>query len=192
MSYEDLYNHCQNLSPKVSRADIIPRAQQLTGRTVAKRYSSMDPTILSGYFLSSSNQEHPIIKQHNGSDVIVLSRGLNYCWKRLVEIKETMHLFDTPDERISTPEQFEALINAFSGPPQPPSQLITAQYMSEGKAFWMALGVLCPETARRELMRQRNAGAINDYGIALQLRIPEFYVPWLFIPNFTEVINSYF
>lgn len=64
----------------------------------------------------------------------------------------------------STPESLEKLLTELSGAVDPTNP--SPQLRSDGRAFWMALAVLCPEKHRLEFEKQRKAGEINDYGIA--------------------------
>ena len=54
----------------------------------------------------------------------------------------------------------------------------------------MALGVLCPENERQELQKKLEAGQIDDYGIALKLKIPKQYVHHLFRRDFGKIIKK--
>ncbi|RFF51740.1 hypothetical protein D0A35_05660 [Xanthomonas campestris] len=103
----------------------------------------------------------------------------------MVQVKELMHLFDTPTQLVGTPEDLEALVSdlALAVP------LSTEAGRSEALALWRALGVLCPEAQRQEFLRKRNLGAITDLEIAEQLKIPERYVPHLFRPNFRRHVG---
>ncbi len=69
------------------------------------------------------------------------------------------------------------------GPAESPQA--RAEYM----AFWMALGVLCPEKLRQELAEERAAGRTDDYAIALRLRIPQLYVSMLLSPNYRRLLD---
>ena len=53
----------------------------------------------------------------------------------------------------------------------------------------MALGVLCPEQQRLEYVQKLEAKQTDEYAIALELRIPEAYVPRLFEARYSTFIN---
>jgi len=66
----------------------------------------------------------------------------------------------------------------------------SAQTQSEILAMWMAIGVFCPEDLRKQLATDRAKGHITDYGIALQLRMPQRHVPALFGPQYLKTMDS--
>jgi hypothetical protein len=97
-----------------------------------------------------------------------------------------MHVFDDPDEASDTGEEFDNQLADFSGPSSPNR---SPQFVSEVKAFWMALGVLCPESTRLQLEEDRRDGKIDDYSIALRFLIPEQYVPRIFQADYLGIIE---
>ena len=184
--FRELYDYCQTLSPKVSRNDVIRKIKELANvDRLRVMKAALDITTIRGYFLSAKNVNHPIVKAH-GTDVIVLARGLNECWDRFVQTKEAMHLLDTEEATVSSAEIFEGLLNDFETPSAQPNQ----QLISDWSAIWMALACLCPEKDRLSYESLRNKKQIDDYGIALQLKIPEQYVPLLFRREYRMIIDN--
>lgn len=187
MSYRTLYEFCQDKAAPVSRKIIQPRACELTGVAGVKVFYDDDlpVTALRGYFLSASNQEHRFIKQSGGAPVIVLQRGMNYCWTRFVWVKELMHLFDTALDYVSSGSELEDIITGLSTPPMQRSP----QLASEVLCFWRALALLCPEAKRQEYLQRREKGeGLADLQIATELRIPQQYVPSLFGTQFKTIV----
>jgi hypothetical protein len=186
--FKDLYVFCQTLNPKVSRRLIEKKTLEITSvPKVSAMMTTLDITVCRGFFLSAKNKEHPVVKQF-GCDVIVLARDQNYCWERFVYTKELMHLFDKDDEPTDTALKFEKLLADLEVPSatsEPSKQLI-----SERKGIWMALACLCPEKNRIEFEELLNNNYIDNYGIALKLRIPEQYVPLLFQSRYNAIIKT--
>ncbi|MCB1782526.1 MAG: hypothetical protein KDI13_00885 [Alphaproteobacteria bacterium] len=187
MSYKDFYDHCQTLTPKVRRNDLMAKALEINGiPKIQTRKTDLNTKVCRGFYLSARNIEHPFVKQH-GCHLIVLPReGLNVCEERFVWVKELMHVFDDPKEATDTGENFERVLNEL----QPGAMERSLQTMSEIRSFWMALAALCPESARIQFEKDRSAGHVNDYGIALKLRIPKQYVPLLFGDRFINIRNQ--
>lgn len=185
--YKELYEYCQNFEPKISRRVIQAKALELTGiPRISVVKSGLDTDVCRGLFLSSSNTQARIVQQH-GTDVIILARSLNYCWERFVYTKELMHVFDGAEESTSSPQQFETLLSELD----PSSSLgRSPQSISEVKGLWMALACLCPEEHRKEFASQRKKGHLDDYGIALRLRIPQQYVQNLFVPSYSDIVQT--
>lgn len=181
--FPELYQYCQSLEPKISRADITKRTLELTNTTVRAVKSGLDINVCRGFFLSAANKENRLVQQFD-TNLIVTARSLNYCWERFVYTKELMHLFDLDGELTSTAESFEKLLRDFG---QPVLEL-SPQLSAENRAFWMALSCFCPDKHRLEFKAQIEKGHIDNYSIALKLRIPEQYVPNLFIPQYPGII----
>jgi hypothetical protein len=139
-------------------------------------------------YLTPKNEASPIVS-NLGKHVIVTARGLNYCWERFVYVKELMHIFGVNSQATDTGDKFESLLNEFAAS----TNSISPQMQSEYDSFWMALGVLCPESIRKEYQKMKIAQEIDDYTIACNLRIPQQYVPRLFdsryLPSITRLIS---
>lgn len=185
MSYKELYEFAQTLTPKINRNIIRDEALRIAGLpTIAHVKSGMETRVCRGLYLSLGATNNRIVEQC-GSHVIVTARTLNECWTRFVYLKELMHVFTPVHEASDTGEKFDALLSDLSSPVlSSPSD----QMLSEVDAFWMALAVLCPSNRRSELKESINKNEIDNYGIALELKIPEHYVPRLFEDRFERWI----
>jgi hypothetical protein len=182
--YRELYDHCQQFTPKVSRKTIIDKLEQLSDRIVTTVMTPQDDAILRGLFLTAEQvaQRYPGVV---GRDMIILSKGLNDCWQRFVEVKEAMHLLDSDGDKTDTGTKFENLLNSWG--PGPASD-VDPCHASDSLAMWMALACLCPESSRQEFKAQRVNHQVDDYKIALQLKIPQVFVPNLFRPEYDEIL----
>lgn len=186
MAFEQLYDFVQDLDIHVNRNDIKAKAIEITGVDDVKVVrAGLDISVCRGFWLTPTNREHHLVQQY-GCHVAVTARGLNRCWDRFVTVKEIMHLFDDSEQRTGNPDQFEDLLSEFSSPMIQTSD----QMISEIDAFWRALSVLCPERYRQEFAAQRAAQEIDNYEIALRLRIPEQYVPRLFEARYQRWLDK--
>jgi len=70
----------------------------------------------------------------------------------------------------------------------PPFAEATAMYLSENKAKWMALAVLCPLNVRAQFFDMWANKTLSDYDVALELRIPEAVVPAVMGDNFLRYV----
>ena len=100
--------------------------------------------------------------------LIVLARSLDKTWRRFVYTKELMHTFDTLDEKTDTEAKFDLQIERFGDP----SAEISPQFRAEAKAYWRALGVLCPENARLGFETAVNNSETSVAVVAARLGIP--------------------
>jgi hypothetical protein len=187
--YKQLHEYCQTLNPKIKSGMIKNKILDLVGKErISTTYTGLDMGTQKGAFLSLRNGGSHRIVQQLGTDVIVLARGMNTCWRRFVFVKELMHLFDSDEEKVNTPEGFDVLLDEFSGSSSPSEK--TDAYISELKAFWMALGCFCPEHMRKAYKEQLDKGHIDDYGIALQLKIPQQHVKKLVSDRYDLIIKN--
>jgi hypothetical protein len=187
MGYRELYQRCQGFGPQVSRRKVYPETLALAGNNKIRHFkTTLDMTVCRGMYVSAQNTKAKFVQQA-GSCVVVTARELNHCWERFVFIKELMHAFDNPAEATDSGDAFDTLLQELSGPSGPSGT--SPQTESEFKCFWMALGVLCPENQRLDYAQRLNANQIDDYAIALELRIPKAYVPRLFEPRYKTNIE---
>lgn len=188
MGYKKLYQFCQDLEPGARRWAIRDQVLKLTQHEkLPAVVSGLDTAICRGMYLSLRNTDHPFIKQ-NGCNVVVLARGLEKPWDRVIFLKETMHLFDDPIEATDSGDKFEQLLNDFSTSTSLASPSVAFQ--AELKCFWMAMGAICPEKFRQQILTERKNGTLNEYAVALKLRIPTNYVPRLYDPRFEKEIGK--
>ncbi|WP_412562231.1 hypothetical protein [Thalassobius sp. MITS945101] len=194
MSFKELYDFAQTEAVYgqgkryVSRAVLKDKAVEVAGiEKVVHIQTGADLGVSRGFWLAPTNKNHPLVKQL-GCHIIVTQRGLNNCWDRFVYVKELTHLFDVEQERTASAEDFDGLLGEFAtleslsgGSPQ---------FLSEAKAVWAALALLCPEEQRLTFEKERNAVMIDDYEIALRLRIPQIHVPKLFSPSYQVALKA--
>jgi hypothetical protein len=188
MSYKELNSYCQTLPIYIRRNLIRDKILALNGiNRLRVMVTTLDTTQCRGFYLSAQNTNHQFVQQH-GAHVIVLARGLNRCWQRMVFVKELMHIFDKPLEATDTGDKFETSLSEMM---DPRSSEIIPQTTSEINCFWMALAALCPEEKRIELQKDYHKGKIDEYGIALKFKIPQLYVKnRLFHPKYREHIDK--
>lgn len=189
--FKVLYEHCQTLHPKVKRNVVINKVREITGAASIRTVMLvLDTTVVRGFFLSAENTAHKLVGEL-GKNVIVLAKDMNECWERFVNVKEAMHLLDDGDDVTDSKEKFETLLDDWGDLGAPPGEG-HQQKTSDVIAMWMALACLCPETYRQEYETLLNKKQIDYYGIALQLKIPEFYVPLLFRPEYQVFLDFYY
>ncbi len=188
---KELYDYCQTLPvpPRIKRKVIETKIRELTGLEARVFIVDLDHEVCRGIFISASAAGTALSRQANGKAVIALARGLNRCWDRFVQVKELMHLFDAADEQTPTDVEFLKLLTDFVV--TLPEEETSKAMVSETRALLMALACLCPEKKRLLFVEEYNRGEIDYYNIAVQLRIPEQYVPYLFLPRFPDIIATF-
>jgi hypothetical protein len=108
--------------------------------------------------------------------LITYCSELSMCEQRFVWCKEMMHIFDTVEGSVKTPDEYRGLLREIELRPIEPS----TAFLTENTAKWQALLVLCPKIQRDEMKNKVLTGAVTNYDVALHFRIPENIVPSLF------------
>ncbi len=187
MCFGDLYDYIQTLEVPISRTDVRAKIRDLLPtKPFRLLVSGLNVDMMLGYYVSARNTEHPFVKQA-GTAVIVIARENNERWRRIVEFKELMHLFDDPWESTNNADELESLL---IGMCENVETHRTEQMQSEIECLWMAFAICCPEEKRVELQQRRSDEEILDSGIAELLRIPERWVPFLFVPEYKDNIGA--
>ncbi|MBP6818363.1 MAG: hypothetical protein KBC46_03565 [Ferrovibrio sp.] len=193
MSFRELYDYCQTFPGMVGRNAVVACVRELLPRApFSVIQDGLDPTICRGYYLSARNDQHRVVQQLGGRNVIVLARLNNRCWTRFVLFKEMMHLFDDPMDSTTQAVHLDAVMLAFENTGQLPN---SPQLRSELETMWMAAALLCPEHQRVEYMRrntldQADPEYMDDLQIAMELRMPQQWVQRLFQPRYRKILDA--
>lgn len=116
-------------------------------------------------------------------------------WKRLVAVKELLHLADCADLSAESEEAVNALFHNFALPPElrySPSDGAknTKSYLNDSTRFYLALAVLVPKQCR-DALRPFYPEKLKDSTIADFARIPERYVSEIMNETFDQVIKTF-
>lgn len=108
---------------------------------------------------------------------------------RFALTKELMHVFDTAEERVDTPDKFRRLLHEIQNEPLGRHQ--SEMYRSELNTRWMALLVLCPKVFRDQYVADYRAGRIADFDIAERFEIPEWTAEALMDDYYDQVYEAF-
>lgn len=188
MAFSDLLDEIDAGTEKLVFVDrdVVPAIKQLTGQD--KIYfveAELDTEVSFGHFKRFRERSIPYAEPVWITEVRY-ARSLNTCWRRFVCCKELMHAFDTKEELADTPDKFRRLLNELELRPPTPSPML----YSESRAVWRAMAALAPARLIAPLEERYAAGEITDYEIALELRVPEFYVAHIMDEAFPEVVKA--
>lgn len=189
MCFGDLYDYIQTLQVPISRTDVRNKIRELLpDKPFRLIVSGLNTDMMLGYYVSARNAEHPFVRATGQAmAVIVIARENDENWRRIVEFKELMHLFDDPWESTNNADELEALLNGMC---ENVETHRTEQMQSEIECLWMAFAICCPEEKRVELQQRRDASEISDAEIAASLRIPERWVPFLFHVEYKDNVGA--
>ena len=185
MPYSDLYKAVQEKEPKIGSRWLREEVIKITDiNKVCEQWTAvLDDHKLRGFWIEGPMNPPVPLKDHEA--LIVLARKLDKPWRRFVYTKELMHAFDEPHEKADSAEKFDIQAEKFGDPTKESSPMFRA----EGKAFWRALGVLCPESYRLEAKEKIKADEISETIVASRLKIPVNYVRELMRDDFLTIIK---
>lgn len=188
MEYVDLYNLAQEIITARSEAGkssaIVPVAElkaaliQGVGWLSDINFHPIEtkPGDPLGHYECHSEAESQWEEPNSWVVLITYASNLGVSEQRFVWCKELMHIFDTEDGCVKTPDEFRGLLTEIELKPIDPSE----QYLTENAAKWKALLVLCPKQQRDEMKIRAAQEGLSHYDIALHFRIPEPVVSSLF------------
>lgn len=187
MNYNDLYDWAQSQSTKVStnciRDQIISKG---CATSITERWFGFNVEKLWGLFVRGPITLGACVVETDLDFVIAIARDLNPQERRIALTKELMHVFDAKKERATDPEKVDSIFKFLSGT----TRTIGEVEASEGRAFYRALGVLCPEQERQEYIKQKLSGDVTDYEadfeFAAKLHLPQFVCGALLDDKFIE------
>ena len=105
---------------------------------------------------------------------ILYGEDLEDDWKRLVIVKEALHIFDSPKLCVDTPEKLQKLVPAIIS-----SELRGAPFLpaiNDQFGALRAMAVLLPNVTRIKLATAIDSGSRSVEEVAQFVRLPEFYV----------------
>src|SRR4051812_1577033 len=115
MSFRQLYDFVQTQhNVPIDLADLGREIGQIIrphGRGVSVRKVALDLNVSRGFYISSRNEDTAYYRGvPPGNAVVVLSKSLNPCWTRYVQLKELMHVFDDPLDSTNSEQDLEVLL----------------------------------------------------------------------------------
>jgi hypothetical protein len=118
------------------------------------------------------------------------------AWKRLVAVKELLHVADCVKISAESVEAVNTLFDNFSLPPELRNDLHngpknTKSYLNDRIRIYVALAILIPEGCRIPLRELYNAAKISNREIADIAKIPERYIPVVMGPKFEESLKTF-
>lgn len=187
MAFRDLLNEIDADTHELVGIDrdIVPRLKELTGQDhIYFVAAELDTTVSYGHF--KRFRERPgVYADPLWITEVRYANTLNWCWRRFVCCKELMHAFDGEHEMANTPERFIQLLGELELRPPSPSPMLNSEF----RAVWSAMAILAPARLLAPFADPHAEGTISNYDIALELRIPEFYIPHIMHPSFPEMVR---
>lgn len=171
--YSTLYNLRQQAPRYTARQWYLDDAKSLpwVRDITIKRTPALNRQNVRGLIFAHDRQSHGGLD--NFDYTIVLAEGMEIEYERFVTIKELMHCYFQPIDKhvrymTGSALALEAHMNAFFGN----ATNNPAQEQAEKMGLWMALGVICTEHDRQELLQKFADKTITAADIGAEMRIP--------------------
>jgi hypothetical protein len=119
---------------------------------------------------------------------ICIAKSLSPEWKRLVAVKELLHVTDTEDETAQSEAAVEKLIKRLSLPPEILEE--TKSSLNDRTRIIPALAVLVPKGCRNILRPLYQDGKITTADIANMAQVPERYSDFIMSDLFEDLITT--
>jgi hypothetical protein len=191
--YSTLYTARQHHPDYLPRAWYVDDASRLPWvRSIKIRVS--DKLIKDrsrGLVIATNEETHGGLRSFDY--IIIIAENLPRPYERIVTIKELMHCYFAPlpekakyvtGTQIALDNHFRALFGGSA------VMMKSPQMAAEKMAIWMAIGVICPEHRRMELVANERAGKITPEQIADEFKIPLVTAKALIDPQFEDEVAS--
>ena len=115
---------------------------------------------------------------------IYIARSLDEPWRRVVAVKELLHIIDTEEYTAASHETVEALLENMAIPSE--VREYRASYLNDRIRIISAIAILVPAGCRTLLREHRAAGILTDSEIQLLAKIPSRFVPYVLREEFEK------
>ena len=118
---------------------------------------------------------------------VCIAKSLHPEWRRLVAVKELLHITDTPQETAQSENAVDRLIENLSLPMDIWQE--TRSSLNDRTHIIPALAVLVPKACREKLRSLRADGIILPTDVANMARIPERYAEFVLSEEFEIFVD---
>lgn len=168
--------------------EIVDEVRRLTGIDQINFYPSaeIDANIVRGFV--DRYTAYPDTPEAMEVADIYFPIGMDDDWKRLVQTKELVQLFDSDDGIASDHERISKLVTEIVTPRE--VALLSNPTKEDHYALSWALALLLPRDCRKLLLKPYEEGKIAEPEIANIIKIPVRFVPFIFSSRFGKWIDE--
>ncbi|MGE3332986.1 MAG: hypothetical protein AB7I36_05040 [Rhodospirillaceae bacterium] len=189
----DVFQHfaCHTKLPVLLK-DVYEHVFEHAGMESINFYQTeLDTSIIGGFVRVFRWRERvaPYASADKCTADVFLGAGLSPEWRRVVAVKEMIHLLDGHEQTSRTRERVSALITEMCLPFQAVQASLPG--MTDRFGLLPALAILLPRDALDYLRPQHVAKNINDEAVAQLARIPAEMVPFLMTDAWKGVLENF-
>ncbi|GAM01953.1 hypothetical protein [Sphingomonas parapaucimobilis] len=159
-------------------------------------FVNMDKEKIRGFLYRYARHDVPYGEPILCADIVIaVDMGdEDEAWKRLVAVKELLHITDSPSLSAESERAVDNLYDRFSVPPElrrhSPLEVGNRSFLNDEVRIYAALAVLVPAGCR-ELLRQLKAeDKLEEWEIAQIAKVPARYIPILLNEGFDAFIRE--
>jgi hypothetical protein len=148
---------------------------------------ALDPRVLRGIYREVHWDRQAVYGEPEACATILCSIDLPEEWRQLVVCKELVHVLDQAAQKTATAADAQQLIADLATPPLPDGNngpLNPEQFKAEKIAVTVALMILVPHDAARQIQPLYSEDRITDHEVSLAFGIPEQHVPFVMSERF--------
>ena len=160
-------------------------------------FVKMDKDKIRGLLFRYSVHRKPYDVTMLWSDIVIASKMGEEAeaWKRLVAVKELLHITDCDKLSASTPEVVDYIFDQFAVPPELRNGSMekgeAAAFLNDRVRIYFALAVLMPTLFREKLRPLWRAKQLTSREIAEIAKVPVRYVPFVMEEHFDDMIGTF-
>ncbi len=151
-------------------------------------FVDMDPDLVRGVAHSYVRHKAVYGEPVNCTEICIAKEQPQH-WRRIVAIKEMLHVIDGDAMTASQPDTVEFLFEALALPPEVRPDNHKNSYVNDKTRIYLALAVMIPKPFRilfRDLVDQKVLTAID---VARMSGVPARFIPLVLLPDFEDYIE---
>ena len=115
---------------------------------------------------------------------IYIAKTLDQAWRRVVAVKELLHIIDTEEFSAASHETVDALLENMAVPSE--VREYRASYLNDRIRLMSAIAILVPAKCRELLRQCVTRGSLTNTEIQLFTKVPSRFVPYILKEEFEE------
>lgn len=195
MLFPAFYRHLEDLKPEprvlVSEIQRIIDVHHTGVGTIRNKWFPDFPKAGDGNFIWLE-EERTSAYEEPFSDAIVFVNDRyrdDREMTRVIAAKESMHVFDTTEQRTCDGDSFRRLLSEIASKPMQAD--ISEPYAADREALWKAILCLVPHWLRDAYLEDWQSGAVQAHELAVRWWIPEKFAAQAMNPYYDEARRKF-
>ena len=185
MSIKTLFDHFDNKTSLYIDVNEVKRKIIECGfeSEIYFHFVNINEARVRGYLRRTGMAGGPYTESSFRSDIYI-ARTLDQAWRRVVAVKELLHIIDTEEYTAASHETVDALLENMALPSE--VRKYQASYLNDRIRLISAIAILVPVKCRAMLRECKARGIYTNAEIQLLTKIPSRFVPYILEEEFEE------